>query len=103
MYYKDTQQNEKQNLSKGGVAPCEPTAINIECPTVSADVLLLLGYFFIWRLVAGFALALTTLYPTKHTKSKKKSENPHRGRTFFAAALRRAAHRMTGLEQILRD
>ena len=25
--------------------PCEPTAIHILCPTVSADVLMLLGYF----------------------------------------------------------
>ena len=43
----DTQQDEKQNLSKGGGAPCEPTAIHIKCPTVSVDVLLQLGYFLL--------------------------------------------------------
>ena len=43
----DTQQDEEQNLSKGGGAPCEPTAIHIECSTVSADVLLQLVYFFL--------------------------------------------------------
>ena len=43
----DTQQDEEQNLSKGGGAPCEPTAIHIQCPTVSADVLLQLGYFLL--------------------------------------------------------
>ena len=41
----DTQQDDKQNLSKGGGALCEPTAIHMLCPTVSADVLLQLGYF----------------------------------------------------------
>ena len=41
----DTQQDEEQNLSKGGGAPCEPTAIHILRPTVSADVILQLGYF----------------------------------------------------------
>ena len=29
VYYLDTQQDEEQNLSKGGGAPCEPTAIHI--------------------------------------------------------------------------
>ena len=43
----DTQQAEEQNLSKGGGAPCEPTAIHISCPTVSVDVLLQLGCFFL--------------------------------------------------------
>ena len=36
----DTQQDEKQNLSKGAEAPCEPTAMHIWCATVSADVVL---------------------------------------------------------------
>ena len=40
-----TQQDEEQNLSKGGGAYCEPTTIHIECPTVSVDVLLQLGHF----------------------------------------------------------
>ncbi len=44
-----------------------------------------------------------TLHPTKHTKSKNKSENPLRGSTSCAASLRRAVHRMTGLGQSLRD
>ena len=43
----DTQQDEEQNLLKGGGAPCEPTAIHIKCPTVSVDVLLQLGYFLL--------------------------------------------------------
>ena len=36
-------------------------------------------------------------------KSKNKSENQLRGSTSCAASLRRAAHRMTGLGQSLRD
>ena len=43
----DTQQDEEQNLSKGGEALCEPTAIiHIQYPTVSVDILLQLGFFF---------------------------------------------------------
>ena len=34
-------------MSKGGGAPCEPMAIHISCPTVSADVLLQLGTSFL--------------------------------------------------------
>ena len=49
----------------------------------------------------SFALS-TTLHSAKH-KNAKKSENPFRGSTSCAASLRRAAHRMTGLEQSLRD
>ena len=52
----DTQQDEEENLSKGRGAPCEPMAIHIQCPTVSADVILLVGLLLIKRLVAGFAL-----------------------------------------------
>ena len=45
-----------------------------------------------------------THHPAKHTRSiKKKSENLLRGSTSCAASLRRAAHRMTGLGQSLRD
>ena len=43
----DTQQDYKKNVSKGGGAPCEPTAIHILYPTVSADILLQLGYFLL--------------------------------------------------------
>ena len=62
-------------MSKGGGAPCEPTAIHISCPTVSADILLQLGY-----LLGGWWQDLhsghrKTLYSAKH-KNAKKSENP---------------------------
>ena len=43
-----------------------------------------------------------TLHSAKH-KNAKKSENPLRGSTSCAASLHRAAHRMTGLGQSLRD
>ena len=43
-----------------------------------------------------------TLHSAKH-KNANKSENPLRGSTSCAASLRRAAHRMTGLGQSLRD
>ena len=43
-----------------------------------------------------------TLHSAKHKKAKK-CENPLRGSTSCAAFLRRAAHRMTGLGQSLRD
>ena len=71
---------------------------------MSANVLLQLGYFILggwWQdLHSGHH---KTLHPTKHTKSKNKSENPLRGSTSCAASLHRAAHRMTGLGQSLRD
>ena len=100
----DTQKDEEQILSKSGGAPCEPTAIHISCPTVTADVLLQLGYLLLggwWQdLHSGHC---KTLHSTKHSKSIKKSENPLRGSTSCAASLRRAAHRMMGLGQSLRD
>ena len=43
----DTQQDERQNLSKGGGARCELTAIHIWCPIVFADILLQLDYLFV--------------------------------------------------------
>ena len=43
-----------------------------------------------------------TLHSAKH-KNAKKSENPLRGSTSCAASLQRAAQRMTGLGQSLRD
>jgi len=43
-----------------------------------------------------------TLHSAKH-KNEKISENTLRGSTFCTAALRRAAHRMTGLGQSLWD
>ena len=43
----DIQLDYKQNMSKGGGAPCEPTAIHIWCPTVSADIFPQLGYCFL--------------------------------------------------------
>ena len=104
VYDMDTQQDEEQNLSKGGGAPREPTAIHIYCPTVSADVLLQFGYFLLggWWQNLHFGHR-KTLNSAKHTKSKKKSEIPLHGSTSCAASLRRAAHRMTGLGQSLRD
>ena len=44
-----------------------------------------------------------TLHSAKDTKNTKKSENKLRGSTSCAAGLCRAAHRMTGLGQSLRD
>ena len=44
-----------------------------------------------------------TLHSTKHKKNAKKIENPLRGNTSRALALRRAAHRMTGVGQSLRE
>ena len=100
----DTQQDEKQILSMGGRAPCELTAIHIKCPTVSADVLLQLGYFLFggwWQnLHSGHR---KTLHSAKIQKAEKTSENPLRGSTSCAAARHRAAHWMTGLGQSLRD
>ena len=62
----------------GGGAPCEPTAIHIACPTVSADVLLQLGYILLgdwWQaLHSGHR---KTLHSTKHTKSTKKNLKTH--------------------------
>ena len=59
-------------------APCEPTAIHISCPTVSADVLLQLGYILLgdwWQaLHSGHR---KTLHSTKHTKSTKKNLKTH--------------------------
>ena len=82
---------------------CEPMAIHISCTTVSTDVLLQLGYFLLggwWQdLHSGHR---KTLHSAKH-KNAKKSENPLCGSTSCAASLRRAAHRMTGLGQSLRD
>ena len=43
------------------------------------------------------------LHSAKQKKNAKKSENPLRWSTSCAAALRRAAHRMMGLGQRLRD
>ena len=99
----DTQQDEKQNLSKGGGAPCEPIVIHISCPTVSAAVLLQLGDF----LLEGWWQDLNsshwkTLHSTKPTNTTK-TENPHHGSTSSAAAIHREAHRMRGLGQSLRD
>ena len=78
-------------------------AINFSCPTVSADILLQLGYCFLggwWQdLHSGHR---KTLHSAKH-KIAKKSENPLRGNTSCAISLRRAAHRMMGLGQTLRD
>ena len=74
----DTQQGEEQNLSKGGGAPCEPMAIHIECPTVSADVLLQLSYFLLgcwWHnLHSGHR---KTLPSAKHSKCIKKNLKTH--------------------------
>ena len=72
----DTQQDEKQNLSKGGGAPYEPMAIHISCPTVSVDVLLQLGNLYMRRLVAGFALQKPFIPQNIQKALKKKSENP---------------------------
>ena len=70
---------------------------------LSADVLLQLGYFLSggwWQdLHSGHR---KTLHSAKH-KNAKKSENPLRGSTSSAASLRRAAHRMMGLGQSLRE
>ena len=44
-----------------------------------------------------------TLHSTKHSRNRKKSENPLRGSTSCAASLRRAVHQMMGLRQILQD
>ena len=55
----DTQQDEEQNLSKGGGAPCEPMDIHIHlvsncvCGRPPA-----VGLLLIRRLVAGLALQL---------------------------------------------
>ena len=78
----DTQQDEEQNLSKGRGAPCEPTTIHIECPTVSADVLLQLDYFSFggwWQdLHSGHR---KTFHSAKRTKSKKNLETHSMGIT----------------------
>ena len=87
----------KQNLSKGGGAPCEPTDIRISYPTVCADVLLQVGYLFFldwWQeLHSGHH---KTFHSAKNTKNAKKTENPLCGSASCASALRRAAHQMTG-------
>ena len=44
-----------------------------------------------------------TLHSAKHKKNAKKIQNPLCGSTDYAAALRRAAHQMMGLGQILQD
>ena len=89
----DTQQDEKQNLSKGGGAPYEPMAIHISCPTVSVDILLQLGNLYMRRLVAGFALHLHSknhsFHKTYKKHEKKKSENPLCRSTSCAAAVHR--------------
>ena len=75
----------------------------IWCPTVSVDVLLQLGYILLgswWRdLHSGQRKTLNSPKPT----NVRKSENPLGGSTSCAAALRRAALRMMGLGQSLRD
>ena len=72
----DTQQDEEKNLSKGGGAPCESTAIYIECLTVSADVLLQLGYFLLggwWQdLHSGHRKILHSTKTYEKTRSKPK-------------------------------
>ena len=69
----DIQQDEEQNLSKGGGAPFEPTAIHISCPTVSADVLLQLGYFLLGGWWQDFNSGhRKTLHSAKHSRSIKK-------------------------------
>ena len=91
--------------SKGGGAPCEPMAILIQCPTVSADVLLQLGYFLVggWWQDLHFGHRKTLHSRKTFQKHKKKCKNPLQGSTSCAASLRRGAHRMTGLGQSLRD
>ena len=95
----DSQEDLKQNLSNGEEAPCEPTPIHIWCPTASVDIALQLGYLFLE--VGGRICTLATLNHFILQKAKK-TENPLRGSTSCAAALRRAAHQMTGLGQSLR-
>ena len=74
----DTQQEEEQNLLKGGGAPCEPTAIHISCSTVCAFVLLQLGYYLFrgwWQnLHSGNR---KTLHSAKHSKSIFKNVKSH--------------------------
>ena len=83
----DMQQDEKQNLSKGGGTPCESMAIHICCITVSADILLQLGYVFLggwWQdLHYGHRKTLHSAKPI----NARKTENPIRGRTSCAVAL----------------
>ena len=69
---------------------------------MSADVLLQLGFF---PEVGGRICTShrKTLHSAKHKKNAKKIENPLCGSTSCAVSLRRAADRMTGLGQSLRD
>ena len=79
----DTQQYEKQNLSKDGGTPCEPTAIHVKRPTVSADVVLQLGYFLLggWWQDLHSGHSKNPSFDKTFQKHKKRFENPLRGST----------------------
>ena len=101
----DTQQDENQNLSKGGGAPCEQMAIHIWCPTVPVDVILQLGYPFLgglwWDFHSGHC---KTPHYTKHKKTQRKLKIHSVGvSTSCSAALHRAAHQMMALGKSLWD
>ena len=74
----DTQQALKQNLSKNGGVLCEPTAIQIWCPTVSADVLLQLGFPFLggWWQDLHFGHC-KILHSAKHIKKNARKLKTH--------------------------